>query len=122
MIAKAIDPTGSAYAQSFEVTNPKRFVFVSGQVPEDEKGNVPADFKSQCRLAWKNVEAQLAKSGMTLNNIVKFTVFLSDRKYRGESYQVRAEVLGKHEPAMTIIIAGIYDEVWLLEIEVTAAD
>lgn len=35
---------------------------------------------------------------------------------------MRAEVLGTHIlPAMTIIITGIYDEVWLLEIEAIAA-
>src|ERR1043165_9450873 len=78
--ATPIDPTGAAYSQAFEIKNAKRMLFVSGQVPEDEKGNVPADFKSQCRLAWKNVETQLKKAGMELTDIVKFTVFLSDRK------------------------------------------
>jgi 2-iminobutanoate/2-iminopropanoate deaminase len=47
---------------------------------------------------------------------------LSDRQYRQEAYEVRAEVLGTHIlPAMTIIITGIYDEAWLLEIEAIAA-
>jgi 2-iminobutanoate/2-iminopropanoate deaminase len=29
-------------------------------------------------------------------------------------------VLGDHSPALTIIITGIYDEAWLLEIEAIA--
>jgi hypothetical protein len=30
-------------------------------------------------------------------------------------------VLGDRSPALTIVIAGIYDEAWLLEIEAVAA-
>jgi 2-iminobutanoate/2-iminopropanoate deaminase len=31
-------------------------------------------------------------------------------------------MLGSHSPALTVIIAGIFDEQWLLEIEAVAAD
>jgi hypothetical protein len=31
------------------------------------------------------------------------------------------EALGGHEPALTVVIAGIYDPAWLLEIEAIAA-
>jgi hypothetical protein len=31
-------------------------------------------------------------------------------------------VLGSREPALTVIITGIFDEAWLLEIEAIAAD
>jgi enamine deaminase RidA (YjgF/YER057c/UK114 family) len=109
-------------AQAHEVSGLSRLLFISGQVPEAADGSVPQDFKSQCRLAWANVEAQLKAAGMTLDNLVKITIFLSDRQYRQEAYEVRAEVLGTHIlPAMTIIITGIYDEAWLLEIEAIAA-
>ena len=33
---------------------------------------------------------------------------------------VRRRVLGDHEPALTVIIADIFDEAWLLEIEAIA--
>ena len=35
--------------------------------------------------------------------------------------EIRQEVLGSHAPALTVIITGIFDEKWLLEIEATAA-
>jgi 2-iminobutanoate/2-iminopropanoate deaminase len=118
---KFINPTGSAYSQALELTKYERLVFVSGQVPTDENDVVPAAFKDQCELAWKNVQKQLQESEMDLNNIVKVTIFLSDRKYREENIVVRNKVLGEHQPALTIIITGIYDEKWLLEIEAIAA-
>jgi 2-iminobutanoate/2-iminopropanoate deaminase len=46
---------------------------------------------------------------------------LSDRQYCEANSRIWREVLGGHRPALTIIIAGIYDEVWLLEIEAVAA-
>jgi 2-iminobutanoate/2-iminopropanoate deaminase len=38
-----------------------------------------------------------------------------------ENREVRAEVLGDLKPALTVIIAGIFDSEWLIEIEAIAA-
>ncbi len=121
MSQRPINRTDGNYSQAVELTNFKRLVFVSGQVGEDDRGVVPPSFMDQARLAWRNVAAQLAEAGMTVRDIVKMTIFLSDRKYRGQAYESRHEVLGDHAPAMTIIICGIYREEWLLEIECVAA-
>ena len=52
---------------------------------------------------------------------MKVTIYLSDRRYREANSRIRAEVLGDHPCALTIIITGIYSEEWLLEIEGIAA-
>lgn len=114
-------PTGLAYAQACEVSDFSRLLFVSGQVPADEEGRVPADYRSQYRLAWANVQAQLEAAGMSFDNLVKVTIFLSDRALIAQSKGLRQEVLGDRSPALTIVIAGIFDEAWLLEIEAVAA-
>ena len=116
-----INPTGHSYSMGYSIHTPANIVFISGQVPETEDGFVPTNFYDQCKLVWQNIEQQLIKAGMMLTNIVKITVFLSDRKYREENALVRKEILGDHQPALTVIIAGIYEEKWLLEIEVIAA-
>lgn len=116
-----IDPTGHGYAQAYLVTAPSRLLFVSGQVPADADGAIPSGFAGQCRLAWHNVETQLHAAGMTLANLAKVTIFLSDRAYRAENARIRKEILDSLSPALTIIITGIYDEEWLLEIEAIAA-
>lgn len=118
---RALRPTEVSYCQAHEVAGFSRLLFVSGQVPADEAGAVPEDFRSQCRLAWSNVRSQLEAAGMSFDDLVKVTVFLSDRRYRQENYEVRHEVLGDRSPALTIVICGIYDEAWLLEIEAVAA-
>jgi 2-iminobutanoate/2-iminopropanoate deaminase len=102
------EATGS-YTHGTPAAGVRRMVFVSGQVPwADDAGKVPEDFDSQCRLTWRNVLAVLAEAGMGVENLSKVTIFLSDRQYRAASGRIRAEVLGDHRPALTIIIAGIY--------------
>jgi len=97
-----------------------RLLFVSGQVPADEAGKVPEGFDAQCRLVWANIARRLADAGMALTDIAKVHIFLSSRDYRAANTVIRHEVLGGHSPAITIIIAEIFDEAWLLEIDVIA--
>jgi 2-iminobutanoate/2-iminopropanoate deaminase len=118
---RPIDPTSVSYAGACEVAAGSRLLFISGQVPERPDGSVPEDFAAQCRVTWANIERQLHNAGMSLDHLVKVTTFLSDRRYRAENSTVRREVLKDRTPAVTIIIADIYDKAWLLEIEAIAA-
>jgi 2-iminobutanoate/2-iminopropanoate deaminase len=119
--AAHLPSASGCYAQAVRLTDFSELVFVSGQIPVDEAGAVPEAFAGQCRLVWRNVEAQLRAAGMGLADIVKVTTFLADRAYAAENSAIRREVLAGLTPALTIIIAGIYDPAWLLEIEVIAA-
>ncbi len=110
-----------AYAQAVRVEGARELLFVSGQVPVEVDGAVPEAFADQCRLVWRNVEAQLRAGGFALADIVKVTTSLSDSAYAAENSAIRQEVLAGLTPALTIIIAGLYDPAWLLEIEVIAA-
>ncbi len=116
----APQPLGG-YVQAMEVSNASRILFISGQIPTATNGDVPADFESQARLVWNNVIAQLRAAEMTLDNLVKVTIFLSDRKYTADYRKVRNEVLQGRKIGLTTIITGIFDESWLLEIEAIAA-
>jgi 2-iminobutanoate/2-iminopropanoate deaminase len=113
--------TTGTYSAGVEIGGPGRTLYVSGQVPETADGHVPDDFTEQCRLAWRNVGVVLENAGMTYTDLVKVTTFLSGREYRDRNAKVRDEVLGDHQVALTVIITGIYEERWLLEIEAVAA-
>ena len=58
---------------------------------------------------------------MGLDNLVKVTIFLADRAYGLENREIRREVFGDRQIALTVIITGIFDAAWLLEIEAVAA-
>ena len=81
---------------------------------------MPEGFEAQCRLAWSNVVAQIKAAGMTLDNLVMHRTYLADRSYKTLNRAVRSEVLGDSETALTVVIAGIFHEAWLLEIEAVA--
>ncbi|MFI6318866.1 RidA family protein [Nonomuraea sp. NPDC050556] len=113
------EATGT-YTHGTVVTGASRTVFVSGQVPWAREGTVPGEFDAQCRLTWRNVLAVLAGADMGVRNLAKVTTYLSDRRYREANGRIRQEILGDHRPALTIVIADIYAEEWLLEIEAVA--
>ncbi|TDD28728.1 RidA family protein [Kribbella turkmenica] len=109
------------YTHGVQVDGAERMVFVSGQVPwGNEHGRVPESFEAQCRMVWRNVLVVLGEAGMGVHNLVKVTTYLSDRQYRALNSKIREEVLGKHAPALTVIICDIYAEEWLLEIDAVA--
>ena len=109
------------YTQAFSVPSGTGLLFVSGQVPVDNEGVTPFGFEAQCRQAWRNLVTVLRGADLDVTALVKVTTYLSDRKYADQSRQVRREVLGTHRPALTVIIADIFDGGWLIEIEAIAA-
>jgi 2-iminobutanoate/2-iminopropanoate deaminase len=116
----ATQPVGG-YAQAMLLEGATRLLFISGQIPEAMDKTVPADFRGQADLCWANVDAQLRAVGMTRDNLIKVTIFLSDRKYTADYREARKAYLGERTIGLTAIVTGIFDPVWLLEIEAIAA-
>ena len=114
-------PVEGSYPQAVEVTGPTRWLYLSGQIPVAPDGALAAGFTGQCDQVWDNIETQLSAAGMTLDNLVKVTTFLSDRRYALENREVRVRRLAGRQPALTVIVTGIFDESWLVEIEAVAA-
>lgn len=114
-------PVEGSYPQAVEVIAPTRWLFLSGQIPVAPDGSLAADFTGQCEQVWTNIETQLTAAGMTLDNLVKVTTFLSDRRWALENREVRVRRLAGRQPALTVIVTGIFDAAWLVEIEAVAA-
>jgi 2-iminobutanoate/2-iminopropanoate deaminase len=117
--ASAPEATGG-YVYAQQVDGATRQLFISGQIPQTRAGDVPTDFEDQCRLVWANVTAALDAAGMGVTNLVKVTTYLSDRAHAATNTSVRREVLGDHKPALTVIITGIWDPAWLIEVDAIA--
>jgi len=113
------EPVG-AYVQALEVTGTTRRLYVSGQAPVSRDGKVPDTFKEQAEVVWRNILAQLHAADMSAEHIVKATTFLTDRKYREENRDVRQSMLNGHTFALTVVLAGMFEDGWLLEIDAIA--
>lgn len=113
------------YSQAV-VTSAKRLLVISGQVPEDESGNLvgPGDLEAQARQVFTNLARILEGVGGSLSDLVKIQVFLVDAG--PTSYEilgrVRREFFGNRFPASTMVeVKRLVSPEWLIEIEGWAA-
>src|SRR4029079_13798197 len=107
----------AAYTQAIEVPGATRTLYVSGQVGQRTDGTIPDDVIEQSRLAWQNLEAQLKAAGMTLDNLVKITTILPNLGSLAAAREARTAVLGDRRPASTLIVGGLANPAWKIEIE-----
>jgi enamine deaminase RidA (YjgF/YER057c/UK114 family) len=121
MNRKVISPApNGGHAEAIEISNATRILCISGQTPENEDGSIPGTFREQCRVAWQKIESRLDAAGMTLENLAQVRMFLADRALAAENRELRREVLGRHTPALAVVVADLLDERWLVEIEALA--
>ena len=79
------------YSQAVRSGN---LVFCSGQIPLDPKSGqiVPGDIATQTRRVLDNIAAVLRAEGLTFDNVVKTTIFLTDLG----DFQAMNEVYGSY--------------------------
>lgn len=103
-----------------------RHVFIAGQIGWDEQARlVGDDFVIQVERALSNVIRILAEAGGLPHHLTRLTWYLTDkaayvarRKEVGEAYR---RVIGRHFPAMTlVVVAALLEEGAVVEIEATA--
>jgi 2-iminobutanoate/2-iminopropanoate deaminase len=94
---------------------------VSGQVGLTPEGQLPPDFRGQCKQALQNVSAVLGAANMTFRDIVKMSFYLVRREDLDTLVEVRKELLDGVRPAITtLFVAGLVAPDWLVEVEVVA--
>jgi enamine deaminase RidA (YjgF/YER057c/UK114 family) len=103
-----------------------RQVFIAGQIGWTADAKlVSGGLSPQAEQALRNIVAVLAQAGSEPRHIVRLTWYVTDkaayvaqRKEIGAAYR---RVIGKHFPAMTLlVVAGLLEEGALVEIEATA--
>jgi enamine deaminase RidA (YjgF/YER057c/UK114 family) len=114
--ADAPAPAGQ-YTQAIEVSGSSRTLYISGQVGIAADGTVPDDAETQAVLAWRNLQAQLRAAGMDIKNLVKITTIVRNEADIPAVRTGRAAVLGSYKPASTLIIGGLSNAAWKVEVE-----
>jgi 2-iminobutanoate/2-iminopropanoate deaminase len=101
----------------------ENLIFVSGLVGRDpETGKIAGgDIVAQTRQALSNVEHQLAKAGLSLKNVMKATVFITDMGMVQKMNQVYVTFFESGLPARSCVqVVALPDPEALVEIEVMA--
>lgn len=98
------------------------FVFASGQIPiNPADGKIPDGIKAQTQQAISNVIAILNEAGLTLENVVKTTVYLHDMGDFQAMNEVYGEAFPAPYPARSAVAVKELPKKVLVEIEVIAA-
>ena len=117
-------PTPLAYTHVI-VASGSRLVFVAGQEPEDEQGNLvgPGDLAAQARQVFANVGRALAAAGARPDQVTKITIFVVGyrREYLPVIDEGRVALFGSHKPADTLVgVEALSRPEYLIEVEAIA--
>jgi len=106
------------YSQAIQSDN---LVFISGQIPLNPATNsINGDIQSQTKQVLENISGILSSCGLSLDNVVKTTVFLKDLNDFSSINEVYGQYFKDNLPARsTIEVSGIPKGA-LVEIEAIA--
>ena len=118
----SIAAPSSDYGHGIKIDHAMSWLHVSGQVGTHPDGSLAGDTAAQMEVCWQRIIAIVEDAGMKKENIVKVTAFLTNADdvalYRG----IRDRMLEGHISASTLlIVSGLADPDWTVEIEAIAA-
>jgi enamine deaminase RidA (YjgF/YER057c/UK114 family) len=113
---------GRGYSQV--VTGRGRLVVVSGQIAQDERGELvgAGDPAAQARQVFENIGRCLAEAGAGFDDVVKLTFFVLDVGYLPAIRAARDAVIDTAKPpaSTAVQVTALVDPRHLLEVEALA--
>ena len=109
-------------AHATEVPPNARMLFCNGQVGARLDGTVPEDPLEQIEVIFERIRIILAASNMTFEDVVKFTVYVTDKSILDGYFRIRARIMGDHNPPATLLVVKTFPRSGVeVEIEAIAA-
>ncbi len=96
-------------------------VVVSGTGPVVRGGRCPEGAGPQARRCFEIIGAALAEAGASLDDVVRRRMYVTSAEDADEVGAVHGALLGHVRPAATmVVVAGLLDPAWKVEIEAEA--
>ena len=106
------------YSQALDTGN---MLFISGQIPIDPAtGTMPESVTDQAKQVLTNITNILAEAGLTMANVVKTSVFLSDLNDFAAVNEVYASFFAEPYPARSCVQVAAIPKGAKVEIETIA--
>ena len=93
-------------AHAMEVPPNARILFCNGQVGARLDGTVPENPLEQIEVIFERIRTILAASNMTFADVVKFTVYVTDKSILNDYLRVRGPIMGHHNPPATFLVVN----------------
>lgn len=103
MVARAIEgdrmpPALGPYSQAVAASG--ELIFISGQPGIDPAtGEAPGEFEAQARLAFENLSQVVTAAGLTLSDVAKTTIYLTDASHFAALNSIFGEYFPSGPPA-----------------------
>jgi 2-iminobutanoate/2-iminopropanoate deaminase len=109
-------------AHATEIPPNARILFCNGQVGARLDGTVPEGPLEQIEVIFERIGIILAASSMAFENVVKFTVYVTDKSVLDDYFRVRGRFMGDHNPPATLLVVKNFPRSGVeVEIETIAA-
>jgi len=116
MLPKAIGPYSL-----FRFSEARRMLFISGQLGIDtESGQLATGIEQQTRRVMENIKAILEANGLSMGDIIKTTIFLTNVEDFPKVNEIYSTYLPEPFPARTTVIVKALPKNALVEIEAIA--
>jgi enamine deaminase RidA (YjgF/YER057c/UK114 family) len=97
-------------------------ILVSGTGPVWPDGSCDPDPGVQARRCLEIIRAALAELGAALDDVVRTRMFVTSAEHADAVGEAHRELVGSARPAATmVVVAGLLDPRWKVEIEAEAA-
>ena len=115
-------PPYRCYSHATEIRGDARLLIISGLNGYLADGTtMPDTFEEQGEIIWQHLGTILQSAEMDYSNLVSLRTYLADPQYDQANVRLRAQYLGDHQPASTVICCQLLDPKWKLEVEAIAA-
>ena len=96
-------------------------VVVAGTAPQLPDGSVDDDVEAQARRCLEIIEGALIEAGSDITDVVRTRIYLVDAADFDAVARAHRQVFDAVRPAnTTVVVAGLLDERWKVEIEADA--
>lgn len=124
---KGVHQPPGKYSHAARVEGP--LIIIAGQVALDVDGELVGedDAAAQTRQVFRNMEAVLAGVGSSFANVVEFTYYVVGRENLQGFMDARTAVFdeaypkGDYPPATLLVVSGLANESFLVEVSALAA-
>jgi 2-iminobutanoate/2-iminopropanoate deaminase len=123
-------PTNMKIIQNKEIPVPKGHyspviehngtLYLSGQLPKDEDGNIPEGIEAQLELVLAKMDHLLTHSGSDRNHVLSVRIYIPDVAYWDQVDATYASFFGDHRPARCVVPSRELHHGCLVELEAVA--
>jgi 2-iminobutanoate/2-iminopropanoate deaminase len=118
----ATDKAPSAIGPYSQAIRIGEFLYTSGQIPLDPKTGdfLSGEIEAETELTLSNLRAILEAAGLSLDHVIKTTVYLTDLGHFARMNQVYERIFGNNKPARACVQVAALPKGAKVEIDAVA--